>query len=273
MKNKAQILLIALCFFITKNKAQTYFNNRYDLFGKGDFCSSVFTDLNNYYLNAGGLDATQTNLSLSTIKLDLQGNIIASKHYFKNQSWYYPRTCGFLKKTFDTLLLNTGYRTDVGYNSYPYIYMYKKNLDSVKYKEYGYPSKTNVINNSIIVKHKFIYMVGYVDSSQTHSKILIIKTDTSGNEIWKKKISLSTMDEYAISIDTLQQDLVLGVSRRAHDNSYSDGSITRIDTAGNLIWNHIVYTNLYGGCGAKTLKDGNILIYSSYKKYTLAGND
>ena len=153
MKNVTYILSVILCVLCFQSKAQVYFNKSIDLFGKGDICADIFMCDSNYYLGAGGLDATQTNLSLSVLKLDKNGNEIASKHYFKNNSWYYRGQNHGIQKLNDSLLLDCGYRNGIAENV-PYIYIYKKNLDSVMYKEYNEPNKTNVIYNAIVYEKK-----------------------------------------------------------------------------------------------------------------------
>ena len=48
MKTKAQVILLVLCFFYIQNKAQVYFNNRYDGSGSCDGTNSVDTFQNKY---------------------------------------------------------------------------------------------------------------------------------------------------------------------------------------------------------------------------------
>ena len=266
MKHKAQTILFVLCVLFIKHKAQTsYFNNRYDLFGKADGCSDIYMDGNAYYTCAGGLDASQTRLSLSILKFNLQGNIIASKHHISNQYSYWPGLNNAMNKLNDSLIVNTGYRTDVGYNSYIYIYIYKKNLDSVMYREYGFANKSNVLYNSLIYKQKYIYMVGYVDSMQTNTDILLIKTDTAGNEIWKKKIGVAGMDETGYCIKSSQDgNLIICGNKNIHNNYGSAGAyILKTDTSGSVLWQQWFPTN-YGtpANSLEELPNGDILVVS-----------
>ena len=273
MKNVTYITLVILCVLCFQSKAQTYFNKSIDLFGKADLCADIFSDNNQYYISAGGLNAAQTDMSLSILKLDSQANIITSKYYFKQNNWFYPALNHGIIKVNDSLLSSSGYRTDVSNVSYGYIYTFKKNLDSIRYKEYGFLNKTNVVYNQILIGSKFQYLIGYTDSTQTNSDILLIKTDTSGNELWKKKIGLTSWDENALTIDTLQGQLIIAGYKTPHGSWSPLGFVMRLDTAGNIIWNKTVNTNLGGGCSVKTLKDGNILVYSQYKQYSIGSND
>ena len=139
---------------------------------------------------------------------------------------------------------------------------------------YGFSNQANNISHFIKHSDNNIYMVGYVDDTlQTNADILLIKVDTAGNEIWKKKIGVTGMDENALSIDTLKGNLIIGGYKTIHNTSSSSGFVIRIDTAGNTIWNKNVYTNLGGGCIIKTLKDGNVLVYSQYKQYSIGSDD
>ncbi|MCZ8259258.1 MAG: hypothetical protein O9333_03920, partial [Beijerinckiaceae bacterium] len=174
----------------------------------------------------------------------------------------------------DSLFCNVGYRTDIGNISYAFQYVFKKNLDSVRYQEYGFLNNTNTILNQLIYARSYIYMVGATDNSSTNSDILLIKTDTSGNEMWKKKIGLPLWDETALSIDTLDGKLIIAGNKYPHNSTATDGFAMLLDTSGAVIWQKTVPTNGgFGGCMAKRTKDGKILIYNRIKKYSVGSYD
>ena len=82
------------------------------------------------------------------------------------------------------------------------MWRFSSDIDSLSYKEYGFINKTNSCWATIKTKDNKIYLVGYTDSSQTNSDILIIKTDTAGNDV-RPSISF-TIDKTPPSIAILE---------------------------------------------------------------------
>jgi hypothetical protein len=162
------------------------------------------------------------------------------------------------------------YRNDT---SLAFLWRFNSNLDSVKYHEYGYLNKLNYIS-SLIQQGKHVYMAGSVDSLYENSDILLIKTDTLGNEIWKKKIGIPNWDETALTIDTLNGKLIIAGYTTPHNSTATGGFVMLLDTAGSVVWQKTVPTNGgFGGCMAKHTKDGKILVYNRIKKYTVGSYD
>ena len=276
MKHKAQTILFVLCVLFTKHKAQTtYFNHRYDNFNNGDGASAFDTLFNNYYTIGFAFNPPNYGFSwgLNLKKYDTGNGLEQkTKSYFINSNNFAPQLNRPI--LLNNQILVGGERVYSSYKSWVFMWRFSSDIDSLSYKEYGFINKTNSCWATIKTKDNKIYLVGYTDSSQTNSDILIIKTDTAGNEIWKKKIGSSTWDESTISIDTIQGQLIIGGNKLPHSNSNTQGFVMRLDTAGNVLWQKTVVTNGgFGGCVAKTLKDGNILVYSRYKMYSIGSND
>jgi hypothetical protein len=271
MKTKAQILLFVLCFFVTKSKAQVYFNNQYDATGNFDGTNSIDT-FQNKYLTIGIEGVFGSHWGLSNYLLNQDGTIFKKTTYGFQGDNLLPNNGKYIRM--GNQFYSCGMWAYGGYKSKAFLWRFNANLDSVKYTSYGFINQTNVVTSFIKHTDNKIYMVGYVDDTlQTNSDILLIKTDTAGNEIWKKKIGLTSWDETAISIDTLQGQLIIAGYKTPHGSWSPLGFVMRLDTAGNVIWNKTVNTNSGGGCGAKTLKDGNILVYGQYKQYSIGSDD
>lgn len=226
---------------------------------------------NSQYLTTGNVCNTISFWSLNLELVDLNGIVQKSKTYSKSGN-NYQSTLG------KNIYLPNGdfyvggmrvYHTDT---SLAFLWRFNSNLDSLKYYEYGFINKLNYIS-SIINTGKYIYMTGSVDSSYTNTDILLIKTDTSGQQIWTKKIGVNGWDETALSIDTLQNNLIVSGYKTVHNANSFNGFALCLDTSGSTIWNRNINTNNSGGTLVKTLKDGNILISSSYKVYTIGSDD
>jgi len=74
MKTKAQVIILVLCFFYIQNKAQVYFNNRYDGSGNFDATNSVDT-FQGKYLTIGIEGVFGSNWGLSSYLFNLDGTV------------------------------------------------------------------------------------------------------------------------------------------------------------------------------------------------------
>lgn len=270
MKTVAQIAIFVLCFFTTNYKAQIYFNNKFDTYGSCDATNGVDTMFNGY-LSAS---ITCSSFSFFTFELslyNLNGTINKKKVFLKPDS-FQPNRQKYIRASNNCFLVS-GSRFYHNDTSLAFLWKFNSNLDSVKYSEFGFLNKTNSIN-AFVMHSNYLYHVGYVDSLNTNSDILLIKTDTAGNEIWKKKLGLTNWDENGVTIDTLKGKLIIGGMRTFHNTSVTNGLVMCLDTSANIIWQNILNTNNgYAIGNVKTLKDGTILIYNALKKYTISGND
>jgi len=270
-------LNIGVCclLLLPQYKAQTYFNKIYDCYNNGDLSTAIDT-LNNEYVTLGvGFNPPLYGFSwgFNLKKYDLlSGTELYTKTYFHNGNNYVPQSSKPIHNK--GRLIVTGEKVYSGSNSWAFFWRFNSALDSVDYKEFGFANRANSIWSSIKTNDNTIYLVGYTDSSSTNGDVLLIKTDTAGNEVWKKKIGVVGWDEQAYAIDTIQGKLLVSGNRTMHSTSITEGFVMLMDTAANIIWQKTVYTNGgYGGCVAKTLKDGNILVYSRIKKYSIGSDD
>lgn len=105
-------------------------------------------------------------------------------------------------------------------------------------------------------------MSGQVYDIQYNADILLIKTDTSGNEIWKKKIGLPAYDETAWCIKVSSDNkLLISGNKRVHNNQSTNGAfILKADTNGAIIWQKDFPSN-YGlaATGLVELPNGDIV--------------
>jgi len=267
MKKLTHRLVLALCLLFFNSQAQNYFNNRYDNTGSFDLTVGLDT-FQNKYLAVGAEGFSGFNIALSLYLFNQDGTVFRKKTFGWNSGNLEAPNSHYIRQGTNQFYA-AGSWVYHGYNSKAFLWRFDSNLDSVRFLTYGYPYSNNMINTFIKHTDNKIYMLGYVDDTlQSNADVLLIKTDTAGNEIWKKKIGLTNMDENAISIDTLQGDLVIGGLRIGHHTSNTDAFVMRLDTAGNTVWQKIINTN--GGYSASkvlTLKDGNILVYNRLKMY------
>jgi hypothetical protein len=193
--------LFVLCCLLKIGTAQIYFNNRYDIFNSCDGYGTI-SNYQGMYLGTGNVCTSVSFFCLNMGKFNYNGTLLNSKTYIRPGSGFQST---FSKNIFmpNTDFIVGGTRVYKPDTSLVFLWRFNSNLDSVKYNEYGYLNKTNYIG-AIEKSGKYIYLVGSTDSLYKNAQILLIKTDTTGNEIWKKKIGLAGWDEtgYCIKLSS-----------------------------------------------------------------------
>ena len=253
------ISIIVLYLSYNLSVAQTYFNNRYDNYNSCDLGLSI-TNYNTHYINVGITCNGISFYALNLTKVNLNGSLNLSKTYYRGANNFSPNLGRNIIMPNNDFIIGGArfYKTDT---SLVFLWRFNQNLDSIKYFEYGYLNKKNQVN-SVLRSDRYIFMTGFVDSLYKNSDILLIKTDTSGNEIWQKKIGLPNYDETAWCIKTSNDGkLLISGNRRLHNNQSTNGAfIIKADTSGAIIWEKYFPSN-YGlaATGMVELSNGDIV--------------
>lgn len=262
MRKSSYILLFVLCIGINpKYKAQIYFNKIYDCFNNGDLSTAVDTLNGNYFTLGVGFNPPLYGFSWGfNLKKynSLNGNELFTKTYFKNNNNYVPQSCKPIH--LNNKIIVAGEKVYSGSNSWTFFWRFNNNLDSLDYKELGFPNRANSCWATLKTNDNKIYLTGYTDSSNTDSDILLIKTDTLGNEIWKKKIGNIGWDEQAYSIKyTQDNNLIIAGYKKFHTNTTSGDYIVKIDTSGSVLWDRYYASSNYasGSLDVIELPNGN----------------
>ena len=249
-----------LCLVYKLNTAQMYFNNRYDNFNNGDITTGINL-FNGDYLIYGCAANSFSFYSLNLGIVDYTGTRIKNRTYNWGSNLIVPNInkCIINSSSYFTIGGTNFYKPDT---SLVFLWKLNKSLDSLEYHEFGFVNRTNQLNGIVKDSDKYIYMTGWVDSLYKNSDILLIKTDTSGNEIWKKKIGLPNYDETAwcIKISSDNKLLICG-NRRLHNNQATNGAfVLKADTNGAIIWEKYFPSN-YGlaATGMVELPNGDIV--------------
>jgi TolB-like protein len=110
--------------------------------------------------------------------------------------------------------------------------------------------------------HGFI-MAGVTYPGPGNGDMIVVKTDSSGNELWSKTYG-GSHDDLARSIDQTQDGgyVIFGDSYSFNPNGFSDVYLVRIDSNGNLLWSNTYggASDDYGWSGCETNDGGYIII-------------
>ncbi|MFN8116064.1 MAG: T9SS type A sorting domain-containing protein [Bacteroidia bacterium] len=131
------------------------------------------------------------------------------------------------------------------------------------YKQFAYPENDFASQIQITSDNKLV-ILGYTKSyTQSTGDILLIKTDLSGNLIWRKIIGSSSLDENYTSLQIINNNTNYLIGGTERPSSRYNFAVTKLDTAGNIIWNKlnasIGSVNFYGNTVCQTLDKGYLV--------------
>ena len=266
-----KIYIIVLCWFCKISIAQFYFNNRYDNFNNGDLNTGINL-LGQDYLIYGCAANSFSFYSLNLGIVNSSGVRVKNKTYNWGSNLFVPNLNKCLIKSNNFTISGTRfYKPDT---SLVFIWKFDQNLDSVNYEEYGFINKINQVNGIIKDTNKYIYLTGSLDSLYKNSDILLIKVDTLGNEIWKKKIGLAGWDETAYSIKICANgNLLISGLKDLRGSPQQGPFIMRLDTSGTILWQNYYPSATYanGSFDAMEMPNGDI-VFTGGKGYAVTGN-
>lgn len=127
------------------------------------------------------------------------------------------------------------------------------------YNQFTYPEYETASQIQITNDNKLLILGYSKNYLQSTGDVLLIKTDISGNLIWRKIIGLSTVDENYTSLQIINNNtnyLIVGTERPA---SKYNLAVTILDTSGTVIWNKLNGTaslDFYGSTICQTFDKG-----------------
>jgi hypothetical protein len=263
------IYLFLLCLVFKLNIAQVYFNNRYDNYNNGDITTGINL-FHGGYLIYGCAANSFSFYSLNLGIVDYTGIRIKNRTYNWGSNLIVPNInkCIINSNSYFTIGGTNFYKPDT---SLVFSWKFNENLDSLEYHEFGFVNMTNQLNGIVKDPDKYIYMTGWVDSLYKNSDILLIKADTSGNEIWKKKIGLPNYDEGALCIKKCANgNLLIGGYKTMHGTSTQGPFIMRLDSSGAILWQNFYPSATYanGSFDVMELPNGDI-VFTGGKAYAI----
>ena len=243
---------------------QTYFTNSTCYDNGRPSSGAGCNTLDGGYALTGGV-----NSNLFLVKTNSQGDTIWTKQYPKHgQGFGIEQTMdgGFIigATTVDTSLF-------IGQDIYSEVIRTNNLGDTIWTKQISSDTTRVTLNDFTIINDGILFTGNYVwkdNTSNWRKDIIILKTDTLGNELWRKiygknNYACSYCDHetsYAIISDLNGHSYVSG-SRDFYTTSgtyESSGWLLKINQLGDTIW-----TRQFGGEGAlyglKLLNDGNIV--------------
>jgi hypothetical protein len=182
-------------------------------------------------------------------KTDEAGNVIASSLEEVTTAGGYQNLCGSFAWNDSSQFLSAGTYYNIGepFNSF-FLQQRDTNLQVIWRKEYAtdmdrvYPRAFFPISSSSNLLVINIGREGVYDSlPQVTRNIVFVKTDNTGNELWRKRIdSLHFNLSYGAIYTPEHHILVCGQTKAYGVTGNGGATILKLDTLGNIIW-HKVY--------------------------------
>jgi len=277
---KKVIFLLFFLLSLYKGISQTTtFNKTYTLYPNNPntpyVLSSIVAKGNSYFASGGGYDTIYNNYgSLYFCKIDSIGNI-AKKISFSRNGWNYYENISSLIELKNGGYCFIGERDTANYNPEHLMIRFDSNMDTLW---------TKIIPNDTVYwealrnmqetsDHGFIF-TGLKENNIFNLWVILVKTDSMGNILWKKTIPMPNYSGGARILETAEKGfLINGYSK---SNIYKEGSpfLIKTDSVGNVIWIKTLGGNEYDGSGSMAItNDGNYLYAYGYSTYTYPFNE
>jgi len=189
---KAKYLLLVFFFFIAVGNvsAQIYFNRNYgDTSYFQEYATGIVNGDNGEYFVTGFSADTTNHFSIWVLIIDSAGNTLISKKYGKQGKSIYPNIHSLIRTSSSEYVL-TGYDIE-SFNTNTnqcnlLLAKFNENGDTILFRKIPYRFYT--YGSAIIeLRDHFHYaMTGNTTDSNSYGDIFLMKTDTSGNVIFKK---------------------------------------------------------------------------------------
>ncbi|MBL6944797.1 MAG: T9SS type A sorting domain-containing protein [Bacteroidales bacterium] len=234
--------------------SQTYFSERYNLSGNNsiDFCDEVL-EIEQGYLIPGGFDTEESSAfnKLGILVIDTLGNKLSVKIYGdETYSYNYSYTQGGFRRV-NNNYYSVGMKrkyTSNWTNDNGIIYKFDNNLDTIWTKTIGdqqFPNDTNYqFRHFDVLPNNDLIIAGNIIINGSTAKALLLKTDSLGNEQWRKYFYNGPLN---FGINVIQTpDGGFAISCRLWTfGLYGIAApyIVKTDSLGNEQWRHYVYWN------------------------------
>ncbi len=203
--------------------------------GEADEAAYKIIETSDHGLAVAGFSSSTKNFDEDAwiLKLDSEGNKIWDSYYGQSRNDY----AYDIIQTSDNNLTFCGYQTkrDDAFMSF-WVAKTDSSGNDLWDNTYRF-NKWDVATCLVEGLDGYIYVAGYTRSiSVIDYDVAIVKLDQEGNEIWKKTISWGRWDQATAITTTYDNGIVIAGFTRSGKEMSSDFAVTKIDTAGNILW-------------------------------------
>jgi len=275
---KKNILITIFLLLSIYTNCQTTFNKLYSPYGNNPNTSYTLTTIlgkgSDYIAAGGGFDTINNNYgSLYFCYIDSIGNIAKITSFTRNGYNYYSNISSLIE------LKNGGYcfigeMDTANNNPIHFVIRFDQNMDTLWSKIILYDTIWESLRKVRETSDKGFIFVGEREISFDNLGVLLVKTDSMGNQLWKKIIPLSNLSGVGNVLETSDKGFLIKGFTESTVQGDGNPFLMKTDSAGNVIWAKIIGGNEYdGGGGMAITKQGDYLFAYGYSTYTYPFNE
>ncbi len=247
LSKKGLIIFILFSIYISANGQQNIFSRVFNPYEK-NYTYSIANALqlkgNNYIVISVGYDTlVNPKRNIQVCEIDSIGNLIKLTSYGSENSSYFAGSRGSFIKTHDGGYCIAGSkRLYSNYAEEHLILRFNSNMDTLWTKLYNSGINNEILNQLCQTSDKGFVCVGEKAYGTDSSDVLLFKTDSSGNFIWKKTIALGDNFIGTTILETPDKGLLIS-GYMFSDIEFNKSFVMKTDSIGNLIWYKILGSN------------------------------
>ena len=278
MKKIFLLISIILIVKLTLSQTTTY-NKLYAVYPNNPnytfTSSSIINNGYKYFIVGCGRDTINSNFqSLIFCKLDSAGNV-NMKFMLTKTGWnYYPEVQTLIKSR-NGGFLYLGQKDTANYNPEHILIRFDDNLDTIW---------TKTLHNEYTAWEAFwdvketsdngLIFAGAVELSLNNLGILLVKTDSLANQIWRKTLYLPDINGGSKIIELPDKGFLIKGFRETQVTGDGGPFLLKTDSLGNQQWYKEIGGNEYDGSASIALtNDSNILVAYGYSTYSFPDNE
>ncbi len=277
MKKSLSIILLLQLSLYTYSQTTT-FNKSFSPYPNNPNAPFVLTSIaamgNSYVASGGGFDTINSNLqSLFFYKIDSVGNLSKIRS-FTRLGWNYYYNISSLIEMKTGGYCYIGEMDTVNNNPVHFLIRFDANMDTLWTKIIPNDSVNwESLNQVRETSDKGLIFVGSKQYTANDLGVLLVKTDSLGNVLWKKTIICSGNGASHI-FETPDKGFILKGFRESALLGDGGPFILKTDSAGNQEWLKYLGGNEYDGIASIAItKDNKILAAYGFSTYTYPFNE
>ena len=224
---------------------------------------------NDYVVGTVGYDTLNNNdQSVVYFKIDTLGNATKKLIFSRNGYYHFMHYSTYIYSTQDGGYCTTLIR-DTNYNNKSIIVRLNSNFDTLWTKVLPQETQQEILVQVIEASDKGLLCLGYKEMSSALKDILVMKTDSAANILWKKTITFGNFSKGFHISETPDKGFFISGGRGSNAFGDSRPLVMKLDSAGNLKWYRILgNNNLYQGVVSAVTPQGDYVVAYGYSTYT-----
>ncbi len=193
-------------------------------------------EVDSHYILVGrGYSELEPYHYVKLFKTDLNGYVVDYKEYGENGTFWDPGRAGSLSATSDGNFAIGGTK-DIGGNYYGLLIKFNRYLDTLWTKVYPSTSYLTFYQCRETLDKGFV-LIGASTENDPNANFLLIKTDSLGNELWRKEYG-GIYRDIGRNIEITSDGGFILSGDRFQDASMNSrvGYLVKTDSAGNIEW-------------------------------------